>query len=249
MGITCGVHRLFTHKSYKVTAPLKILLILFFTSAGQNSIYQWVRDHRLHHKFSDTDADPHNASRGLFFSHIGWLMMHKNEEVRTQGKKIDMSDIENDEMLMFQDRNFVLLKLIFCYIIPTTFGILLWCEEWKCAVAWQCFIRYLLVLHCEMTVNSLAHTYGYQPYNNRIIPKENRFVATITFGEGWHNYHHVFPFDYKSAEFFDTFNWSAAVISWWEKMGWAYDLKEAKPEMVDAVVRRTGDVSYLDKVK
>ncbi|XP_026735690.1 acyl-CoA Delta(11) desaturase-like [Trichoplusia ni] len=247
LGITCGVHRLFTHKSYKVNTPLKILLILFFTSAGQNSIYQWVRDHRLHHKFSDTDADPHNSRRGLFFSHIGWLMMHKNEEVRTQGKKIDMSDIENDAILMFQDRNFTLMKLIFCYVIPTTFGIYFWGEEWKCAVAWQCFIRYLSALHCEMTVNSLAHAYGYQPYNKHIAPKENGFVATITIGEGFHNYHHVFPFDYKAAEYFDTFNWSAAFIRWWEKMGWAYDLKEAKPEMIDAVIGRTGDVTLRAK--
>lgn len=65
---------------------------------------QWVRDHRVHHKFSDTEADPHNANRGLFFSHIGWLMMKKNEEVLLRGKQMDMSDIANDPLLRMFNR-------------------------------------------------------------------------------------------------------------------------------------------------
>lgn len=67
------------------------------------------------------------------------------------------------------------------------------------------------------------------------------YVAATTLGEGWHNYHHVFPYDYKAAEFFDQFNFSASLIKWWEQRGWAYDLKEATPEIVDAVIKRMGD--------
>ncbi|CAB3245065.1 unnamed protein product [Arctia plantaginis] len=207
----------------------------------RNPIYQWIRDHRLHHKFSDTNADPHNANRGFFFSHIGWLMTVKNEEVIKEGKKIDMSDIENDEIIMFFNRNSTILNLIFCFVIPTLTGILLWKEDWKCAVAWQCFIRFLLVFHGELTVNSLAHIHGYTPYNKKIIPKQNKLVSTITFGEGWHNYHHMFPFDYKAAEFIDMLSFSTSLIKWFEKKGWAYDLKEASPEMVISVVNRLGD--------
>ena len=70
----------------------------------QNTIYDWVRDHRVHHKYSDTPADPHNVKRGLFFSHVGWLMMKKNSEVIEKGKQIDMSDIENDPVVAFTDR-------------------------------------------------------------------------------------------------------------------------------------------------
>ncbi|XP_075985858.1 acyl-CoA Delta-9 desaturase-like [Anticarsia gemmatalis] len=244
MGITCGVHRLFTHKSYKVNTPLKLFLIACYSSAGQNSIYQWVRDHRLHHKFSDTEADPHNANRGFFFSHIGWLMMKKNEEVKKQGKKIDMSDITSDRMIMLQHKYFFIYKLVFCYIIPTYAVIYLCGENWRCAVAWQCFIRFLFVLHNELSVNSFAHIYGYTPYNKNILPKQNRYVSTTTFGEGWHNYHHMFPFDYKAAEFCDSLNLSAVFIKWWETMGWAYDLKEASPEMVKDVIKRLGDDPY-----
>lgn len=70
----------------------------------QNSLYNWVRDHRVHHKYSDTEADPHNANRGLFFSHIGWLMLKKNAEVVKRGKQMDMSDIENDPLLRFHEK-------------------------------------------------------------------------------------------------------------------------------------------------
>ncbi|XP_047036459.1 acyl-CoA Delta-9 desaturase-like [Helicoverpa zea] len=245
-GITCGVHRLFTHRSYKAVPALKIFLVMCFCGAGQNTIYQWVRDHRLHHKFSDTDADPHNANRGFFFSHIGWLMMKKNEEVKKQGKKIDMSDIEADEIVMFQEKYSKSLRLFFCYILPISLNMLLFNEEWKCAVAWQAFIRYLCVLHAEMTVNSLAHIYGYQPYNKNIIPKENKFVSAVTFGEGWHNYHHSFPFDFKASEFFDRFDWSTYLIRWWARQGWAYNLKEATPEMVSAMIKRAGEYHIVN---
>ncbi|CAB3244716.1 unnamed protein product [Arctia plantaginis] len=240
-GITGGAHRLWTHKSYKATLPLKIFLLLCFSSAGQNSLVQWVRDHRVHHKYSDTDADPHNANRGLFFSHIGWLMMKKNPEVILRGKQMDMSDIESDPLIRAYERNFNVLKLLFCYLIPTMTGIWLWNENWKCAVAWQCFIRFLSMFHSELTVNSLAHAYGYKPYNRHIIPAENRFVAFCTLGEGWHNYHHAFPFDYKAAEHFDFFNFATKFIRFFEKIGWAYDLREASAEVINSMAQRSGD--------
>ncbi|CAH0687798.1 unnamed protein product [Spodoptera exigua] len=240
-GITGGAHRLWTHKSYKATLPLKLFLLLCFSSAGQNSLLHWVRDHRVHHKYSDTDADPHNANRGLFFSHIGWLMMKKNSEVILRGKQMDMSDIENDPLIQFYERNFTMLKLVFCYILPTMLGVWLWNEDWKCAVAWQCFIRFLGMFHSELTVNSLAHAYGYKPYNKNIVPAENRFVATCTLGEGWHNYHHAFPFDYKAAEHFDVLNFATTFIRFFEKIGWAYDLREASPEVINSMANRLGD--------
>ncbi|XP_053611892.1 acyl-CoA Delta(11) desaturase-like [Plodia interpunctella] len=240
--ITIGAHRLWTHRAFKAKLPFKLLLMMFFASAGQNSIKQWVRDHRIHHKYSDTDADPHNANRGLFFSHIGWLMMKKNDKVLQAGKQIDMSDIDNDiKILHIYEKYFNFFKLLFCYILPTSLGIWLWDENWRCAVAWQCFIRFLSMFHSELTVNSLAHAYGYKPLSMNIVPTENRFVATCTFGEGWHNYHHAFPFDYKAAEHFDFFNWATRIIQFCEKIGWAYDLRQATPEMINSIANRLGD--------
>lgn len=59
---------------------------------------------RMHHKFTDSDADPHNSSRGLFFSHMGWLLVRKHPEIKRKGATIDMSDLENDPIVMFQKK-------------------------------------------------------------------------------------------------------------------------------------------------
>lgn len=103
-GITAGAHRLWSHRAYKAKWPLRVLLMLSQTLAFQNSIYEWVRDHRVHHKFTDTDADPHNARRGFFFSHIGWLMVKKHPDVKQKGQTVDMSDLEHDQVVMFQKK-------------------------------------------------------------------------------------------------------------------------------------------------
>lgn len=104
MGITAGAHRLWSHKSYKAKLPLKIFLTICNTIAFQNSIWEWARDHRVHHKFSETDADPHNAKNGFFFSHVGWLLVKKHPDVRRKGKVIDMSDLDQDPVVAFQKK-------------------------------------------------------------------------------------------------------------------------------------------------
>lgn len=74
----------------------------------QNSIYEWARDHRLHHKYSETNADPHNATRGFFFSHVGWLLCKKHPDIMEKGKGIDMSDLKANPIVMFQHRYIII---------------------------------------------------------------------------------------------------------------------------------------------
>ncbi|KAK3920587.1 Acyl-CoA desaturase [Frankliniella fusca] len=104
MAVLLGAHRLYSHRSYKATFLLRLLVVLWHTVSSQNCLWVWVRDHRQHHKYSDTDADPHNARRGFFFSHIGWLMVRKHPAVFEAGRKVDMSDIEADWLVMFQKK-------------------------------------------------------------------------------------------------------------------------------------------------
>lgn len=104
MGITAGAHRLWAHRTYAAKLPLRILLMIMQTTALQNHIYEWTRDHRVHHKFTETDADPHNAKRGFFFSHVGWLMVRKHKDVFIKGKTVDLSDLEADPVVMFQKK-------------------------------------------------------------------------------------------------------------------------------------------------
>lgn len=102
LGITAGAHRLWAHRSYKARFPLRVLLTIFNTIAFQDCAIHWARDHRVHHKYSETDADPHNATRGFFFSHVGWLLCKKHPEVIAKGKKLDISDLVADPVLHFQ---------------------------------------------------------------------------------------------------------------------------------------------------
>lgn len=119
IGITGGCHRLWAHKSFTASTPLKVLLMLWNSGANQGSIFHWSRDHRLHHKYSDTDLDPHDIKKGFFFSHVGWLLKNKSPELVEEGRKIDMSDLKNDPVVMFQKKHYLSLSMTMCFLIPS----------------------------------------------------------------------------------------------------------------------------------
>ncbi|XP_052132570.1 acyl-CoA Delta-9 desaturase-like [Frankliniella occidentalis] len=242
--VLLGAHRYYTHRSYKATFPLRLLIVLWQTVSSQNCLWVWVRDHRQHHKFSDTHADPHNASRGFFFSHIGWLMVRKHPAVFEAGRKVDMSDIEADWLVMFQKKYYNILYVLLSILFPTVVPVYFWGETW-----WNSFIisfitRTFVVLNVAWLVNSWAHLYGTHPFNNEILPSESRLVSFLTFGEGWHNFHHTFPWDYRAAEFGQNFNFTCTIIETFAKMGWAYDLKAAPADLVRRRALRTGDGTH-----
>ncbi|XP_063534961.1 acyl-CoA Delta-9 desaturase-like [Cydia strobilella] len=244
LGITAGAHRLWAHKSYKARLPLRILLTLFNTLAFQDSAIDWARDHRMHHKYSETDADPHNATRGFFFSHVGWLMVRKHPQIKAKGHTIDMSDLLADPVLRFQKKYYLTLMPLICFIlpsiIPTLWGESLWNGYFVCAI-----FRYCYVLNVTWLVNSAAHKWGDRTYDKNINPVETKPVSFLVFGEGFHNYHHVFPWDYKTAELGNySLNLSKLFIDTMSKIGWAYDLKSVSPDIVEKRVRRTGDGSH-----
>ncbi|CAH0549543.1 unnamed protein product [Brassicogethes aeneus] len=240
-GITSGAHRLWSHRAYKARLPLRIFLCILQTMSVQTPIYDWARDHRVHHKFTDTDADPHNAKRGFFFSHMGWLMIKKHKDVSTKGKTIDLSDLEADPVVMFQKKYYLILMPI-AFLIPTAVPWYFWGETlWN---SWHAagIFRYTLLINGTWSVNSVAHIWGMRPYDKNIKPTENYFVAFMTFGEGWHNYHHAFPWDYKAAELGNYgLNWSTGFIDLMAKIGWAYDLKTASLDIIKRRIKRSGD--------
>lgn len=199
LGITAGAHRLWAHRSYKATFPLRSVLMICNSIANQGSIYHWARDHRVHHKHAETHADPHNAKRGLWFSHIGWLLEKKHPDVIKSGKRLLFDDLENDSVVMFQKQLDPWLSLGMCYIMPgivvTYWGDTFWHGFYVAGA-----LRYTSVLHFTWCVNSLAHLYGNRPYDKSIHATENLFVSVVAIGEGWHNWHHKYPFDYAASE-------------------------------------------------
>lgn len=129
LGITAGAHRLWTHRTYKAKLPLRVLLTALNTIAFQYSVIEWARDHRVHHKYCDTNADPHNPSRycrnsptdlyalfiyiyfffflvcsGFFYAHVGWMLCARHPEAIAKCNEMDMTDLENDPMLSFQKK-------------------------------------------------------------------------------------------------------------------------------------------------
>lgn len=240
-GITAGVHRLWSHRSFKAIFPLRVFLAICNSVAYQNSIYEWARDHRVHHKYTETDADPVNSARGFFFSHCGWLMCKKHPDVRTIGSKVDVSDIINDPVVYYQRKYYVPSVIIFCVFIPTILPYYLWSESLWVAY-WVCVpLRYLLALHATWLVNSAAHMYGYRPYDTSIAPVENAPVSFLTLGEGFHNFHHTFPYDYSTSEWGWNTNFTTMILDQFEKWGWVYDVKKVSKEIIYQRIKRTGN--------
>ncbi|KAF0314647.1 Acyl-CoA Delta(11) desaturase [Amphibalanus amphitrite] len=244
LGVTAGAHRLWAHRAYSASLPLRVVLMIMFTISGQNDIYEWVRDHRLHHRHSETDADPHNATRGFFFAHCGWLMVRKHPEVRRQGAKVDLSDLLADPVVAFQRSWFVPMVLSWSFIIPSLIPHLAWGESLSIALLIST-ARLVTSLHCTWLVNSAAHIWGMHPYDDHIHPAENLGVAIAALGEGWHNYHHVFPWDYRAAELPGYgANLTTGFIDLCAHFGWVWGRKTVPRDIIKRRAKRTGDGSW-----
>ena len=204
LGITAGAHRLWSHKSYEAAFPVRLVFMLANSAAHQGSIYQWSRDHKMHHKHTDTDLDPHSITHGFWYSHIGWLFYRKSDRFREASRLILMDDIKKDEIAMFQHKYYFVLSQLCCFILPTLSGKYMWNSSW---IGYFYFgvLRWIILLHATWCVNSVAHMWGSTPYNTRLSSRQNMLTSIVAVGEGWHNYHHMYPYDYRASEF----NWNS----------------------------------------
>jgi len=243
LGTTAGSHRLAAHRSYKVKLPAKILLAFMQVVSNQHSIVAWARDHRVHHKYSETDADPHNAKRGFFFSHMGWMMVKKHAEVVARGREIDISDLKSDPVYAFQHRHYGKLAVVFSMVLPTLLPIYQWNETVACSLFISFFLRYILFMHGVWSVNSVAHMWGSHPYDTRLNPVENPLLSVVNLGESFHNYHHVFPHDYAVGEFPWKVNVTTMFIDLLAVCGLVYDRKKVSSQVVQRRRERTGDLA------
>ncbi|DAZ94352.1 TPA: hypothetical protein N0F65_000916 [Lagenidium giganteum] len=231
LGITAGAHRLWAHRSYKAHGIVRFFLMLCQAMANQGTIFHWVRDHRVHHKYSDTQADPHNSGRGFFFAHMGWLLVKKDPKVIEGGKNLTYDDLWADWTVRLQQKFNPWGQLFMCFVVPMV-GTMYVCDEtWYNSLFICGFLRYVLVLHATWLVNSAAHFYGYTPYDSTIPPRENFMVSIFAIGEGWHNWHHKFPYDYATSEFGVTqqFNPTKLFIDICAFLGLVTERKRATP--------------------
>jgi stearoyl-CoA desaturase (delta-9 desaturase) len=199
LGVTAGLHRLWSHKSYKAKTPTKVLLMILASASNQGSIYHWSRDHRVHHKFSDTDADPHNINRGFFYSHVGWILLKTNKLTIEEGKKLDLSDLEDDKIVMLDKYLWPYDDIFFCYILPGIYTYIYYDSFMKGLFLFG-FLRWTIQSHATWCVNSVAHSFGDRPFRKDIKPAENKWISLVALGEGWHNWHHTYPYDYACSD-------------------------------------------------
>jgi len=209
LGITVGAHRLWSHRSFVAKLPFRVVLMLLNSFANQGTIYHWARDHRAHHKWTDTEADPHNTTRGFFYAHIGWLLVPKTEELKRKGSTIPCADLLADPVVTFQkwaDERFMFMSLI-SFGLPTLYGKFVHGDA-KLGFLVHGALRWLILLHATWCVNSWAHYIGEQTYDKDASARESFMTSLFAVGEGWHSYHHRFPWDYAASEFGPDRRWN-----------------------------------------
>ncbi|KAJ5564614.1 hypothetical protein N7513_000856 [Penicillium frequentans] len=194
ISVTAGYHRLWAHRAYSAGNFMKVILAIVSTSAGQGSIRTWCRDHRAHHRYTDTDRDPYSAHKGLFYSHYGWVVIKRKRE---QTGQVDVQDLSDDSIVLWQRKHYIPLFFLTAIIFPTVYCGLMY-GDFAGGFIWASCIRLFMIQQATFCVNSLAHWAGDQPYANRLSPRNSFFVALITWGEGYHNFHHEFPVDYRN---------------------------------------------------
>ncbi|KAJ9052378.1 stearoyl-CoA 9-desaturase [Entomophthora muscae] len=221
LGITAGYHRYYAHRSYQATLPFQILLVLSGTAGVQGSILWWSRDHRVHHRFTDTDKDPYNAKRGFLWSHMGWMVFKKDSA--TIGRA-EVDDLQADPLVRLQHNYYVPLALLMTIILPTFVAGLGW-GDWKGGYYYAGLLRLSLSHHATFCINSLAHWLGEATFDDKLSSRDCFITALVTMGEGYHNFHHEFPQDYRNAikaYQYDPTKWFIYGAS---LLGLTYDLK------------------------
>lgn len=229
-GITIGYHRLWSHRAFRAHKAVRFVLAILGTMAFQGSIKWWCLRHRLHHRFTDDPVhDPYAATRGLFFSHVGWIFRKPAYE---KISLIERDDLDRDPIVRFQHKYYVPLALFTGLVLPTLIG-----ATWGDAMGgyiWGGLVARVMVWHCTFLVNSLAHWEGLQPYTDEITARGNIIMAMLTCGEGNHNFHHAFPHDYRAGPNYLDWDPSKWIIKSLYRFGLASGLRTAHKEDIAA---------------
>ncbi|KAF2761846.1 stearoyl-CoA desaturase [Pseudovirgaria hyperparasitica] len=228
LGITAGYHRLWAHTSYKASLPLQIYLAAVGAGSVQGSIRWWSRGHRAHHRYTDTEKDPYSVRKGLMYSHIGWMVL--NQDAKKIGRA-DVVDLNSDPIVRWQHKHYLVCVLSMAFIFPA-----LVCGIWGDmlgGLVYAGIIRACFVQQATFCINSLAHWLGDQPFDDRNSPRDNWITALVTLGEGYHNYHHEFPSDFRNAIEWYQYDPTKWMITIWGKLGLASHLKQFRSNEVE----------------
>lgn len=229
LSITAGYHRLYAHKAYDAALPVRLFYAFFGAGAVEGSIKWWSHSHRVHHRYTDTPRDPYDARNGLFYSHIGWMLLKANPKNRARA---DISDLTLDWVVRFQHRHYLTLMVLMALVVPTLVAGLGWGDYWG-GFIYGGILKTFVIQQATFCVNSLAHWIGIQPFDDRRTPRDHVLTALVTFGEGYHNFHHEFPSDYRNALKWYQYDPTKIVIWSLSKVGLAWNLKTFSQNAID----------------
>ena len=185
LGIGMGYHRLLTHRGYKTPKWVEYLLTLCATLTLQGGPIFWVATHRIHHKYSDREGDPHSPQNGTWWAHMGWILTGKSMHHDTTTLVHYVPDLAKDKFHVWITK--------YHYVPLVVLGIVLLAIGGLPFLMWGIFARTVFGLHATWLVNSATHKWGSRRFSTRDMSTNNWLVALLTFGEGWHNNHHANP--------------------------------------------------------
>jgi stearoyl-CoA desaturase (delta-9 desaturase) len=206
---------------------VRLFFMVFGTMAIQNSILVWSAGHRVHHRYvDDNERDPYSARRGFWFSHIGWML---RDYPSGEPDFNNVRDLQKDPLVTFQHRYYLPLVLVTNIGFPLLVG-------WLAGDLWGTFLlagllRLVISHHATFFINSLAHMWGTQPYNDQNTARDNPLLAFLTYGEGYHNFHHIFAHDYRNA------------VRWWQWDPTKWLIRSLAAVGLASRLRRTPDVT------
>jgi stearoyl-CoA desaturase (Delta-9 desaturase) len=226
LAITAGYHRLFAHGSYRCSSIVSLFFLLFGAAAVQNSAIVWVSDHRRHHAHTDSDEDPYDVRRGLWWAHMGWVL---HDDTAAHDYR-NVPDLLGNRLIALQHRWYVPAALVMAGVVPAVIGTV-WGDPLG-AVLWAGCVRLVAQYHATFAINSIAHRFGRRPYSSRTSARDNSLVALLTMGEGYHNFHHRFPADYRNGVRLADYDPTKWLVHGLSMIGLASDLRRTPSETI-----------------
>ena len=242
--ITTGYHRLFAHGSYECSRIVKLLYLLFGAAAFQHSVLSWCSDHRRHHKHLDHDDDPYSITRGFF-----WPTWAGSWSPITRRPRIspNVPDLMADPWIRWQHQHYLAIAVVMGFGVPFALGYAVG-HPWG-FVLWAGIFRVVLVHHSTFLVNSLAHRIGRRPYLRAISARDSIVTALLTFGEGYHNFHHRFATDYRNGVGRAAWDPTKWLIRGLESLGLAWNLRRVSTERIVAAQLDCDSQRLSERVK
>ncbi len=228
MAITAGYHRLFAHVTYKTNPAIRFLLLFFGAATFEQSAIKWSSQHRQHHRFTDTEHDPHSTTKGFFYCHVGWIVFYKH--------KVNMANVKDlwrDKLTRHQHEYYGLWSVAGGIMLPMALGF--WIGRPLGAFLLAVCLRMVLVLNAAFLINSYAHMVGKRNFDPNATARDHWLGAVITNGEGYHSFHHRFPSDYRNGYrwyHWDPTKWFIFTLS---RLGLANQLKRTPLAKIDDV--------------